>query len=88
MEEIEVTIDTIKGTAILIDSSALQSIWEIAFENSFLIIEHSYLKAKTYTLIECGDIDVNIALNQMLITMWQIDQFIKSKRSRPPKRYR
>ena len=89
MQIIEIHFETIKGTATLIETFAWASKWKIVVGSKYLIISHNYSKAETYTLMEySNDVDVDKALKHMPIIMWQIDQFLKNTRPKPPKRYR
>ena len=89
METIEIYFDKIKGTAHIIESNNLYSLWKIVVDEKYLIIKNSYIREETYTLVEySNDVDLKKATEQVPVIMWQIEQFIKDKRPRPPKRYR
>ena len=89
MDIIEIYFEKIKGSATLIDSSGLHALWRIEVGEKYLIIEDSYTKAQAHTLKEYrDDVDLKKAIEQVPIIMWQIEESIKSRRPRPPKRYR
>lgn len=89
MEVIEIYFEKIKGTATLVESSTLYGKWKIVVGNKYLIIQHSYIDAESYKLVEySNDVDIKKAIKQVPVIMWQIDKLIKSKRPKPPKRYR
>jgi len=89
VEVIEIYMDTVKGTATLMENTALYAIWKITFGDEYLLIQHNYTKAETYEFNECSTgILIKEAYQQLPMIMRQIDQAVKAKRPKPPKRYR